>query len=285
MKISALQSYPDQHVIYGDLSDAEFRMLRIDIEQHGLRQPIEVTADGIIIDGHQRVRAFRELGIEEIEVTILENLTSSEVKERFLTANLVRRQLDPIAKARAFQALAELEATQKGKSHNVKHNKEFRDRLAEMLGGNMSGRTIDRYLRLLTLPIAIQQAVSRNELTMSLAQKVASSSKTVQKDIAKKIQSGENIHDIIRNHCKQVNNNSKTAKYSQLIQFLDKNLDAMERNAKSIAGEAGNSRSVIDVLVRARELFEVLITAERKVQQHAFAQLHPTSDNMSEIKN
>ena len=46
------------------LSAAESEALKRSIEQDGLHYPIIVSKDGTVLDGHNRLRACQELGIE-----------------------------------------------------------------------------------------------------------------------------------------------------------------------------------------------------------------------------
>lgn len=38
-----------------------------DIKENGLRLPIVITHNNIVVDGHTRIHAYKQLGIKEIE--------------------------------------------------------------------------------------------------------------------------------------------------------------------------------------------------------------------------
>ena len=74
----------------------------------GLLQPIAVRPEGskyILVDGEQRLRAFRMLKRTEIPVFVLNELETQEAKEAQMTANLMRSDLSFVERARGFSAL------------------------------------------------------------------------------------------------------------------------------------------------------------------------------------
>jgi len=66
------------------------RDLKEDIRKHGLLYPIQVTADGEIIDGHRRYEVLKELGEEQIPV-FRRSVNDSE--EIFQSCNLTSERL------------------------------------------------------------------------------------------------------------------------------------------------------------------------------------------------
>ena len=53
---------------------AEIEALARDMDENGLRDPVEVLPDGTLVTGHQRVRAAGLLGWEEIDVVVRHDL-------------------------------------------------------------------------------------------------------------------------------------------------------------------------------------------------------------------
>jgi N6-adenosine-specific RNA methylase IME4 len=82
------------------LSEPGYRALRDDIAVRGVLVPLEVTADGTLLDGRSRLRAARELGHEMVEVVVV---APENQLEHILRAALHRRHLD--ASQRAALAL------------------------------------------------------------------------------------------------------------------------------------------------------------------------------------
>jgi ParB family chromosome partitioning protein len=131
--------------------------LRDSIRQHGVLQPVVVRAvDGgyQLIAGERRWRAARLAGLESIPAQVREDVTDDMMLELALVENVQRRDLDPIERARGFRALIErLGVTQ--------------DAVATKVG--LRRTTVTNHLRLLELPQAAQDAVSKGLITMGHA--------------------------------------------------------------------------------------------------------------------
>ena len=50
------------------------------IKEFGMKQPIVVDKDGVIIVGHTRYKALKKLGIKETDVVVADDLTEEQVK-------------------------------------------------------------------------------------------------------------------------------------------------------------------------------------------------------------
>ena len=64
--------------VFPDLPPEEFEKLKQDITQRGVQVAIELTPEGEILDGHQRVRACQELRIENSHAGSLAGWTRKE---------------------------------------------------------------------------------------------------------------------------------------------------------------------------------------------------------------
>jgi hypothetical protein len=53
------------------LQDAAFQSFRDDIAQRGITSPLEITSEGIVLDGRERLRAACELGLERLPVLVI----------------------------------------------------------------------------------------------------------------------------------------------------------------------------------------------------------------------
>src|SRR5689334_13140327 len=80
------------------LPEAEYRELRDSIRLRGVLVPLMVTADGMLIDGHERWRAVAELGIREYPLRVVGNLGESERRALAVRLNVERRHLTPAQK-------------------------------------------------------------------------------------------------------------------------------------------------------------------------------------------
>jgi N6-adenosine-specific RNA methylase IME4 len=85
---------------------AEYAEFLADIAANGVETPLEVTAAGVVLDGHHRLRAARELGLESVPVRIV-----SPVDELayMLRMAIMHRQLEKGQRAALVVELAGVE--------------------------------------------------------------------------------------------------------------------------------------------------------------------------------
>ena len=112
--ISELKPHPHQNLVPA-MSDTEYGDLLKDIKQNGILQPIDITYENVILDGHHRFKAAKELGIKEVEVRVPE-LIDISADEYLISVALNRRQLSEGQKAALMVEYAD--------SITERHNKE-----------------------------------------------------------------------------------------------------------------------------------------------------------------
>lgn len=83
----ALHTQADQIPL---LPEREYPAFRADVAARGVQVPLEVTKDGIVLDGRQRLRAARELEIDTVPVRVV--AVADELDHMFRAA-ILRRQL------------------------------------------------------------------------------------------------------------------------------------------------------------------------------------------------
>jgi ParB-like nuclease domain len=81
------------------LSTEEYESLKESIKENGLRHPIDINKEGVVLDGHHRYRACKELGIKPITVTKDFPDKLSETLH-VIDSNLTRRQLNNYQKTK-----------------------------------------------------------------------------------------------------------------------------------------------------------------------------------------
>lgn len=126
------------------------------IKVHGIVQPLVVRKSirGYeIVAGERRFRAAKLAGLTEVPV-VVRDFTDDQMMEIALVENLQREDLNPIEIANAYQKL-------------MKHLGITQEELAERVG--KSRPHVTNFLRLLQLPLEIQEDVSRGTLSMGHA--------------------------------------------------------------------------------------------------------------------
>src|SRR5437773_3732673 len=92
------------------MPEPEYEAFRADIDARGLLVPIEITPEDVVLDGRQRLRAARELGLAQVPVRVIE---AEDELEYMLRAAVLRRQLSPAQRAALaleFSRVGELRA-------------------------------------------------------------------------------------------------------------------------------------------------------------------------------
>lgn len=92
VKISELTPHPRNSDFFDDVTGQRWEEFLESIKTSGVIEPIVITEDKVIVSGHQRVRACKELGIEEImaevklydgdDKRVLKDLIETNVRQR-----------------------------------------------------------------------------------------------------------------------------------------------------------------------------------------------------------
>lgn len=126
--------------------------LAVSIQQNGLLQPIVVRPhEGKyqIVVGERRYRACKLAGLDEIPC-IVQKYDEEQTATAAIVENIQRENLSPIEEALAYQQILD--------TQNL-----TQQQLAEKVGKKQS--TIANKLRLLQLPMTVQEAVRRRDIT------------------------------------------------------------------------------------------------------------------------
>jgi ParB-like chromosome segregation protein Spo0J len=84
---------PEKYQVLPDLAPEQYEALKADIAERGVMVAVDVDEFGVILDGHHRARACRELGINDCPVSVRSGLTGGEKRSFARKANVLRRHL------------------------------------------------------------------------------------------------------------------------------------------------------------------------------------------------
>ncbi|MEO6110163.1 MAG: ParB/RepB/Spo0J family partition protein [Candidatus Saccharimonadales bacterium] len=163
---------PDQPRRYFDTE--ALNELAESIREHGILQPIIVTADGDgfqIVAGERRFRAAGIAGLATVPV-IVRTLTDQHKLELSLIENLQRRDLNAIETATAYLKLRD--------QFNLSQ-----DEIAKRV--NKSPSAVNNTMRLLRLPKSAQTAIAEGKLTEGQARPLAGQDETFVEEILPRI--------------------------------------------------------------------------------------------------
>ena len=68
-------------------NDEAVKYVKASIEQFGFKVPIVIDADGVIVAGHTRLKAAKELGMKEVPCIVADDLNEEQIKAFRLVDN------------------------------------------------------------------------------------------------------------------------------------------------------------------------------------------------------
>jgi ParB-like chromosome segregation protein Spo0J len=227
------------------------------MKARGQKEPLEILPNGTIVCGHQRVRAARLLDWEEIDVWVNHELADQgqlAIEQRLIEDNILRRNLDRLDQVRCYQRLHEL-ADQIPEEHCRLHQKgRLRDIIGERLG--MSGRTLDRYIRVLEAPREVQDAFRASKISLVHASKVSGLSIEAQEQLSADLHAGTDPKKAVTACLEGRKPDPLDAKLGPFIRSL-------QRNVKALEGDADKVQALhqfdINILERGKTLIEQIL--------------------------
>lgn len=137
MRISDLKPHPKNEEIYGkneDISDLVEK-----IKRSGQVHTLVVTSKGIVLAGHRRLRACEELGIEEVDVEVVDFDTPEQEIEYLIDNNATREKTNE-QKAREAVVLKQTLSVlaEKRKKSKLKQNRSVNSSLDFMIRGDVT---------------------------------------------------------------------------------------------------------------------------------------------------
>ncbi len=175
LQISPESVQPNPHQPRREFTPPSIKALAESIRQHGILQPILVRPDKDgyqLVAGERRWRAAKELGLGSIPA-IVKEVTPKESLGVALVENLQREDLNPIEKAKAFWELVEVFGLRQ-------------EQVGKYVG--MDRSSVANTLRLLELPIEVQEHVSRGTISQGHARALlAAKGETAQRKLCQKV--------------------------------------------------------------------------------------------------
>ena len=108
IKVSQISPHPQNNYYFDDIEGDTWDDLLQSIRTSGVTNAITITQDNVIISGHQRVRACKVLGIEEISYKMITYTDEKQQVKDLIESNLKQRVVgnpNPIKLGRCFDFL------------------------------------------------------------------------------------------------------------------------------------------------------------------------------------
>ena len=167
IEMERLRAFPNHP--FKVIGDSKMIELQDSIKKYGVLNPLIVRPkiEGYyeIISGHGRKYAAEKLGYKKIPV-IIRMLQDDEAVVIMVDSNLQREQITPSEKAYAYKMKYDAM-----KHQGSKGEKYTADMVGETAGD--SGRTVQRYIRLASLPDGLLEYVDDNKIPMIVGEKLS----------------------------------------------------------------------------------------------------------------
>lgn len=178
MKIEELIPHPRNSEFFDDMSGDKWKEFLESIKTSGVIEPVVITQDKVIVSGHQRVRACKELGIAEILAEVKVYDDEDAILKDLLETNIRQRGTIGGSSVKLGRRIREIERIYG--IHNGGNDKVTRtangetglsqEDLARQLG--ISVDTLQRAKSLPTLPVEIQELVEQGKISPSTASRL-----------------------------------------------------------------------------------------------------------------
>lgn len=177
IKISDLIPHPKNNYFFDDMNGEKWNEFLESIKTSGVIEPIVITQNKVIVSGHQRVRACKQLGIEEIMAEIKLYDSDDKIIKDLLETNLRQRGDIGGSSIKMGRIIKELE-----RIYGIKHgNNQYEEDsdivgrltqsdLAQQLG--ISVDTLNNTKKLAKLPQEIQDLIEQGNITTSTASRL-----------------------------------------------------------------------------------------------------------------
>lgn len=201
VSVVALKNHPLNEEIYG-VDDENIDKLKESIQQKGILTPITVTKDNVVISGHRRLMAARELNLETVPVYQIQTDDPLEIEEILILSN-EQRSRTMEQKVREGKRLTEIErerAKKRQALNAINHNTgipnveniplsetgKSRDIAASKIG--MSGKTLEKGIQVVQVmdAVKIDDPAKAEEIKLALNTSVSKAAALVKPYVEEK---------------------------------------------------------------------------------------------------
>ena len=173
INVNELKPHPRNNEFFDDMTGEKWEEFLESIKARGVVEPIVITPDKVIVSGHQRVRACKELGIKAVmcdvhtydnEDQILQDLIETNIRQRGTIGGSARKE------GRRIQELERLYGIRHGgdrKSKPINSDLKKQEDLAKSL--NMSVDTLRNFKLLLEMNPELQELVDTGIVSVTTA--------------------------------------------------------------------------------------------------------------------
>lgn len=277
MKIEELKPHPRNSEFFDDMSGDKWKEFLESIKTSGVIEPIVITQDKVIVSGHQRVRACKELGITEIMTEMRSYDSEDKIIKDLLETNVRQRGNiggSSVKLGRRIRELERIYGIRNGgdRSSSTNGGSVTQEDLLKQLG--IDKESYRRAKSLTTLPPEIQDLIEQGNISPSTASRlIAKLSPTEQEELIKSLPAAKRLtQKQVQEYVEQVANyKAKADKTNELqgrIRQLENEIKELEQRkpvlqVKEVVPDdynsikSDNARMVKEYKAKCQELFDL----------------------------
>lgn len=178
--VEDLIPHPKNDYFFDPMEGQKWQEFLESVKTSGVIEPPVVTADSIIVSGHQRIRACKELGITEIYCELRKYDSEDKVLKDLIETNIRQRGNINSSELKMGRIIKELERIYGIKNGNNQHqepsnnvgSQKTQEDIAEELGLNKETYRLAK--KLVSLPQEYQDLIESGALSSSTASRIIS---------------------------------------------------------------------------------------------------------------
>lgn len=176
INVNDLKPHPRNTEFFDDMAGEKWEEFLESVRTSGIIEPVVITQDSVIVSGHQRVRACKELGIKQVVCDMKKYESDDEILKDLIETNVRQRGSVGGSAKKVGMRIKELERLY-GISHGgnqykkVKSNKSLKYTTQEQLATylNMSVDTLQNYKTLSTINSKLDFLLTNGIITKTTA--------------------------------------------------------------------------------------------------------------------
>lgn len=173
IKVNDLIPHDKNSTFFDDIDGDSWSEFLESVRTSGVIEPIVVTTCMVIVSGHQRVRACKELHIEEIDAEVRKFDSDDEILKQLIETNIRQRGVgntNPVKFGRCLMELERIYGVKEGRPEKLPNNSEVsktQESLASELG--ISVDTLSNYKKLAQAIPELQSLIESGKVTKTVA--------------------------------------------------------------------------------------------------------------------
>lgn len=176
VSVNILKEHPQNSFFFDDISGDAWDAFLDSVRTSGIIEPIVVTQDNIIVSGHQRVRACKELGINDVKYVVNTYASEDQITKDLIETNLRQRGIgnpNPVKLGRCIKELERIYGIRQGRRTDIVKKVDnvniptTETEFAEKLG--MSRQTLQNYKKLAELIPEVEDFLVTGMITPTTA--------------------------------------------------------------------------------------------------------------------